>query len=119
LTQQLDFSNPIKDTLVFDLRRSHQGYRINKLCNSLIDKGNRDAFKADESAYMDRFHLNDEEKQRIRERDWSRLVDLGGNIYFLIKLGFVTQNGLYRMGAQMRGETLEKFLATRNASGAR
>lgn len=104
---------------MFDLRRSHQGYRINKMCNSLIVKDNRAAFQADEDAYMQRFGLSSEEQQCIRERDWARLVQLGGNIYFLIKLGFVTQNGLYRMGAQMRGETLEDFLKTRHAKGAR
>ena len=66
-----------------------------------------------------RRECSSEEQQCIRERDWARLVQLGGNIYFLIKLGFVTQNGLYRMGAQMRGETLEDFLKTRHAKGAR
>jgi hypothetical protein len=49
----------------------------------------------------------------VRQRDFSGLLEAGGNIYFLIKLGAVTGHGLYRMGATMRGETYEGFLATR------
>jgi protocatechuate 4,5-dioxygenase, alpha chain len=45
-------------------------------------------------------------------------VAAGGNIYFLLKLGVVTGNGLYKMGAAMRGESYEQFLATRNNAGA-
>ena len=37
---------------------------------------------------------------------------------FLLKLGVVTGNGLYKMGARMRGESYEQFLATRNDAGA-
>ena len=40
------------------------------------------------------------------------------NIYAMLKIGSATGNSLYRMGAQMRGETYEEFLATRNISGA-
>jgi protocatechuate 4,5-dioxygenase, alpha chain len=40
------------------------------------------------------------------------------NIYFMLKVGSVTGNSLYRMGAQMRGESYEEFLASRNIKGA-
>jgi protocatechuate 4,5-dioxygenase, alpha chain len=36
----------------------------------------------------------------------------------MLKLGSVTGTSLYRMGAQMRGESYEEFLKTRNISGA-
>jgi protocatechuate 4,5-dioxygenase alpha chain len=119
MTQQLDRSKPIPNTRVFDLAESHRGYRINKLCDSLIVAENREAYKADEEAYLARFDLTEEEKELIRKRDWAGLNDLGGNIYYMLKLGFVVGHGLYRMGAQMRGESFEEFLATRNAKGAR
>lgn len=115
---QRDRSRPIAESLVFDLQLSWAGYRINKLCNSLIDPANREAFKADEEAYMEKFGLSPEHKALIRARDFGGLLQVGGNIYFLLKLGAVTGNGLYKMGAQMRGETHEEFLATRNDSGA-
>ncbi|WP_379866529.1 hypothetical protein [Marinobacter sp. M5B] len=119
MKQQLDRSNPIPDTRVFDLRESRRGYRINKMCDSLIDENNRAAYKADEEAYLKKWGLTEEEKDLIRDRDWAGLNEAGGNIYYLLKLGFVVDHGLYRMGAQMRGETFEEFLAGRNAKGAR
>jgi protocatechuate 4,5-dioxygenase alpha chain len=67
---------------------------------------------------MARYGLSDEEKELIRERDFQALVEAGTNIYFLLKIGSVTGNGLYKIGAQMRGETYEQFLATRNTRGA-
>ena len=67
---------------------------------------------------MDRFFLNEEEKALVRRRDFEGLIGAGMNIYAMLKLGSATGNSLYRMGAQMRGETYEEFLKTRNISGA-
>ena len=116
--QQLSPGAKIADSHVFDLAMSWRGYRINKMCNALSQAAERDAFKRDEEAFMARFALSDEERQLVRARDFSALLDAGGNIYFLLKLGAVTGNGLYYMGAKMRGESYEQFLATRNDSGA-
>jgi protocatechuate 4,5-dioxygenase, alpha chain len=109
---------PIPDTSIFDLRLSRRGYRLNKLCAALCSPQEREAFKRDEEAFMSRFALSDAEKALIRKRDFQGLIDAGTNIYYLLKIGSVTGNGLYRMGAQMRGETYEEFLSTRNISGA-
>jgi protocatechuate 4,5-dioxygenase, alpha chain len=116
--QHLHPGTKIADSDVFDLAMSARGYRINKMCNALAEAAHRDAFKRDEEAFMARFGLSEEEKQLVRARDFSGLLATGGNIYFLIKLGVVTGNGLYSMGAKMRGESYEQFLATRNDSGA-
>ena len=88
------------------------------MCNALSQASRREAFRQDEEAFMSEYGLTDEEKQLVRKRDFPGLLAAGGNIYFLLKLGAVTGNGLYRMGAQMRGETYEQFLATRRDSGA-
>ena len=109
---------PIADTSIFDLRLSARGRRLNKLCGSLCDPKNREAFKADEEGYIAKFGLNDEEKRLIRQRDFAGLIAHGMNIYWMLKLGSATGNSLYRMGAQMRGESYEEFLKTRNISGA-
>ena len=109
---------PIPDTSIFDLRLSLRGRRLNKLCAALCSLQEREAFKRDEEAYMSRFSLSEEEKNLIRKRDFAGLIGAGTNIYYLLKIGSVTGNGLYRMGAQMRGETYEQFLSTRNISGA-
>jgi len=109
---------PIPDTTIFDLRLSRRGYRLNQLCAALCSPQERDAFKRDEEAFMARFTLTEEEKNLIRKRDFQGLIEAGTNIYYLLKIGAVTGNGLYKMGAQMRGESYEEFLATRNIRGA-
>ncbi len=108
----------IPDTSIFDLRVSRRGYRLNKLCASLCSPANREAFKQDEEGYMPGFDLSEKEKHLIRKRDFAGMIDAGMNIYFMLKIGSVTGNGLYRMGAQMRGESYEQFLGTRNIQGA-
>jgi protocatechuate 4,5-dioxygenase, alpha chain len=109
---------PIPDTTIFDLGLSRRGQRLNKLCASLCKPENRDAFKRDEEAYLSKFRLSDLEKDLVRRRDFQGLIEAGTNIYFLLKVGSVTGNGLYRMGAQMRGESYEAFLATRSFKDA-
>ena len=109
---------PIPDTSIFDLRASRRGYRLNKMCGSLCSPANREAFKRDEEAYMARFALSDAQKDLVRRRDFGGLIHAGINIYWMLKLGSVTGNSLYRMGAQMRGESYEAFLSTRNFKDA-
>ena len=108
----------IPDTTVFDLRASRRGLRLNRMCGSLCAPENREAFKRDEEAYMARFGLTEEEKDLIRRRDFAGMINAGMNIYWMLKIGSVTGNSLYRMGAQMRGETYEQFLSTRNFKDA-
>lgn len=109
---------PIPDTSIFDLRTSRRGFRLNKLCGSLCVPANRDAFKQDEEGYLAKFHLTEEEKSLIRKRDFAGMIHAGMNIYFMLKIGSVTGTSLYRMGAQMRGETYEQFLSTRSLKDA-
>ena len=108
----------IPDTSIFDLRLARRGQRLNKMCAALCSPHERDAFKRDEEAFMARFGLSAAEKELIRRRDFQGLIDAGMNIYSMLKVGSATGNGLYKMGAQMRGESYEQFLSTRNISGA-
>ena len=117
-TEQLAPATRIQGSEVFDLAQSWRGYRINKMCNALSQAHNREAFQRDEEAFMAAYGLTEDEKKLVRARDFSGLLAAGGNIYFLLKLGVVTGNGLYVMGAKMRGESYEQFLATRNNAGA-
>ena len=108
----------IPDTSIFDLRLSRRGTRLNKMCAALCSPAEREAFKRDEPAFMARFTLTEQEKNLIRKRDFKGLIEAGMNIYAMLKLGSATGNSLYRMGAQMRGESYEEFLATRNMKDA-
>ena len=108
----------IPDTSIFDLRLSRRGKRLNKMCAALCSPAERDAFKRDEEAFMARFSLTEDEKELVRKRNFKGLIEAGMNIYAMLKIGSATGNSLYRMGAQMRGESYEAFLATRNMKDA-
>jgi len=111
---QLEPGAMVAGSPVFDLAMSWRGYRINKMCNALSHAGNRAAYQLDEEGFLAQYGLTEEEKRLVRNRDFGGLLEAGGNIYFLLKLGVVTGNGLYKMGARMRDQSYEQFLATRN-----
>jgi len=103
----------IPGTTVFTPERSRRGYRINKLASTLTNPENRKRFLADETAYMRAMALTDMEMDLVRRRDWAGIIEHGGNIYVLNKIAATVGHTLLQMGAQMRGETLEQFMATR------
>lgn len=97
----LEELNDIPGTKVFNALASRQAYHLHKFCMSLMQAENRAAFKADERAYLDRFRMSEEQKQAVLGRDFTKLIDLGGNIYFLVKLsntdGWSTQKAVSSM----------------------
>ena len=76
----------IPGTRVYTAARARRGYHINQFAMSLMKSENRDRFRADEAAYMNEWPLTDEAKDALKARDYNRLLDLGGNVYFLSKL---------------------------------
>ena len=76
----------IPGTRVYTAARARKGYHINQFAMSLMKGDNREKFKADERAYLDQWKLSDEAKEALLARDYNRLLDLGGNVYFLSKL---------------------------------
>lgn len=116
---RLGGNREIPGTFVFTGERSARGYHLNKFAMSLIRPENRDAFRADEAAYMDRYGLTEGEKGMVTRRDWDAMIRHGGNIYIILKIGGAIGVSLLQMGAQMRGETPDEFLATRPGANAR
>jgi protocatechuate 4,5-dioxygenase alpha chain len=76
----------IPGTFVFDADRGRQGYQLNQFCISLRLQVNRDAFNKGEEAYLDGYKMTSEQRQAVLDRDWNRLLELGGNIYYTSKL---------------------------------
>ena len=76
----------IPGTFVFDADRGREGYHLNQFCISLRLQVNRDAFKADEEAYLDQYPMTAEQREAVLKREWNRLLELGGNIYYTSKL---------------------------------
>ncbi len=99
----------IPGTTVFDAQRSRQGYHLNMFCMSLMKAENRAVFKAGERAYLDRYPMTEEQKQAVLDRDWNRMIGLGGNIYFLAKLFFTDGKSFQYVAAIMTGSTQEEY----------
>jgi protocatechuate 4,5-dioxygenase alpha chain len=99
----------IPGTTVFDMQRARQGYHLNMFCMSLMKAGNRELFKANERAYLDRWPMSEAQKQAVLDRDWNRMISLGGNIYFLAKLFFTDQKSFQHVAAIMTGGTQEEY----------
>jgi protocatechuate 4,5-dioxygenase alpha chain len=76
----------IPGTFVFDADRSREGYHLNQFCISLRLQKNRDAFNGDEHAYLDAYPMTSEQRDAVLARDWNRMLELGGNIYYTSKL---------------------------------
>ena len=103
---------PYKDvpgTIIFDAEQSRKGYWINQFCMSLMKAENRERFKADERAYMDEWPLTEEQKQALLARDLNWCMRLGGNIYFLAKLGSTHGLSFQQMAGSMTGMTEEEY----------
>jgi protocatechuate 4,5-dioxygenase alpha chain len=107
----------IPGTFVFDAEKSRQGYGINMFCMSLMKDANRREFKADEAAYLKKFPLSAQQTQAILKRDYNRMLELGGNIYFTAKLGATDGHSFRHLAAVMTGSTQEDYAAMMLAGG--
>ncbi len=96
-----------------------RGYRMNRFCHALLVPATRDAFKTDPAAAMRAAGLTDEETAMVNAHDWLALVRHGVSPFLLFRLSGAVGSGLAATGAQMRGQTLEEFMQTRNITGAR
>ena len=76
----------IPGTFVFDADRAREGYHLNQFCISLGKADGREAFAADPEEYLARYPMTEEQRQSVRDRDWNRMLELGGNIYYTAKL---------------------------------
>lgn len=109
---------PIFGTTIFDANQAMKGYALNKMCFSFNNADNRDAFLQDNDAYFTRFKLTDAQKEAVRSGQVLRMIEEGGNIYYLAKLAGLWGIGVQDVGAQQTGVTLEEFNAQLAAHGA-
>src|SRR3984885_6733042 len=114
--EQHDYDD-IPGTYVFDQDRSRLGYGINMFCMSLMKDENRKAFKADEAEYLRKFNLTPEQTDAVLKRDYNRMLELGGNIYFTAKLGATDGHSFRHLAATMTGSTQEDYAAMMLAGG--
>jgi protocatechuate 4,5-dioxygenase, alpha chain len=103
---------PYKDvpgTTIFDAEQSRRGYWLNQFCMSLMKPANRERFKANERAYLDEWAMTEDQKQAVLARDLNRCIELGGNIYFLAKVGATDGKSFQQMAGSMTGLSEEEY----------
>jgi protocatechuate 4,5-dioxygenase alpha chain len=108
--EQHDYDD-IPGTYVFDQDRSRQGFGINMFCMSLMKDENRKAFKADEAEYLKKFNLTPEQADAVLKRDYNRMLQLGGNIYFTAKLGATDGHSFQHLAAIMTSSSQPDYAA--------
>ncbi|HET6951833.1 MAG TPA: protocatechuate 4,5-dioxygenase subunit alpha [Acidimicrobiales bacterium] len=109
----------IPGTIVFDGRQSRRGYALNKFLMSLNDPARRAAFTADEAAYLDHFAIDDQQRGAVLAREWLRLLELGGNVYYLYKLAACDGMSFQDLAGHQTGMTADEFARMMLAGGRR
>ena len=101
----------VPGTTIFDTEQSRKGYHLNQFCMSLMQAANRERFKADEQAYLDEWPMTEDQRLGVLSRDLNRCIALGGNIYFLAKIGATDGKSFQQMAGSMTGMTEEEYRA--------
>ncbi len=112
-----DAFKDIPGTTVFDATQSRLGYHLNMFCMSLMKAENRAAFKADERGYLAQFAMSDAQREAVLDRDYNRMIALGGNIYFLAKIGATDGHSFQNLAAKMTGMSEEAYRSMMIAGG--
>ena len=107
----------VPGTTMFDMDESRKGYHLNQFCMSLMKADNRERFKADQRAYLDEWPMTEDQKQAVLAVDLNEAIKLGGNIYFLAKLGATHGRSFQQMAGSMTGMTEDEYKAMMVAGG--
>lgn len=99
----------IPGTIIFDADKAREGFHLNQFCMSLMRAENRERFKADQRVYLDEWPMTEEQKQAVLDRDYNRMISLGGNVYFLAKIFSTDGQSFQQAAASMTGMTLEEY----------
>jgi protocatechuate 4,5-dioxygenase alpha chain len=107
----------IPGTIIFDAEQSRKGYWMNQFCMSLMRADNRARFKADQRAYLNEWPMSEDQRQAVLDMDLNRAMALGGNIYFLAKIGATHGLSFQQMAGSMTGMSEQEYRAMMIAGG--
>ncbi len=99
----------VPGTIVFDAEQARKGYHLNQFCMSLMKPENRARFKADEDVYLQEWPMTAAQRQAVRDRNYSQMIALGGNIYFLAKLFSTDGHSFQLTASRMTGMSPEEY----------
>ena len=99
----------VPGTTIFDAERARQGYHLNQFCMSLMKAENRERFLSGERAYLDEWRMTEDQKQAALDRDYNRMIALGGNVYFLSKIFSSDGISFEQAASSMTGQTRDEY----------
>lgn len=117
MSKQPEAYEDIPGTWVFDAQRARKGYHLNAFLYSLMKAENRAEFLADERKYLQKWPMSEEQRDAVVNREWNRLLALGGVSYALAKLAFTDQKSYQFMASQMVGVPEEEYVKMMLAGG--
>ncbi len=104
-------------TPTFGGELAQRGYALNKMCFSLNHAKNRAAFLEDPQAYCDKFGLTEAQRAAVDSRNVLRMLEAGGNIYYLAKLAGIYGLNVQDIGAQQTSMSVAAFKSKLAAAG--
>ena len=107
----------IPGTIMFDGDQAQKGLALNRMCFSFNRADNRAAFLKDEDAYCDKYGLTEDQRAAVKSRDVLRMIEAGGNVYYLAKLAGIFGLNVQDLGAQQTNMTVNEFKAKLVAAG--
>jgi len=107
----------IPGTYVFTGDRAIEGRHLNKFCMSLMSAVNRLRFKSDQRAYLDEWSMSEAQKQAVIRRDFKALLELGGNIFFVLKIAAVDGRPTQSVAASFAGQSTEEYASMMRSGG--
>jgi protocatechuate 4,5-dioxygenase, alpha chain len=108
----------IPGTIIFDGAEAQKGLALNRMCFSFNSAGNRAAFLEDEDAYCRKYGLNAEQRAAVKDRNVLKMIEAGGNVYYLAKLAGIFGLNVQDIGAQQTSMTVDEFKSKLAAAGA-
>jgi protocatechuate 4,5-dioxygenase alpha chain len=117
VSKQPEAYEDIPGTWVFDAQRARKGYHLNEFFYSLMSHENREAFRANEREYLKKFAISEEQRDAVLNREWNKLLELGGVSYAVVKLAFTDRRSYQYMASQMVGITEQEYVDMMMAGG--
>jgi protocatechuate 4,5-dioxygenase alpha chain len=108
----------IPGTTIFDSEQAQKGLALNRMCFSFNSADNRAAFLKDEDGYCGKFGLSDEQRAAVKSRNVLKLIEAGGNVYYLAKLAGIFGLNVQDIGAQQTGMSVDEFKSKLQSAGA-
>ena len=107
----------IAGTTMFDGDQAQKGLALNRMCFSFNRAENRAAFLKDEDGYCRKYGLNEQQRAAIKARNVLKLIEAGGNVYYLAKFAGIFGLNVQDIGAQQTGMSVDDFKAKLVAAG--